>query len=260
MVISKFKKVFWKLFIAIDARLKLPALKKGGLGIQAGFDMSAPITSDLFLMQKKVTNTGLVIGIDPDPENNRIAKEIISKKKLNIQLIQKALFSEKGHAEFYFGEKAGWNQLGNIPIDSTVSLKKEKTIVELDTLDEILKQYNMDIQKIDHINLTINGAEYPALKGMHDVLSRSENLALTIIAGRYDESGIINGRHDHELIIELLKLYGFKIKFRRMQNFFWWGFVVNVLIHRKWIYNKKNYGVIMAVKGNARLRWYQSFS
>jgi FkbM family methyltransferase len=260
MIISSFKKIFWNLFTAIDARLKFPALKKGEIGIQAGFDMSAPVTSDLFLMHTRVKNDGLVIGIDPDPENHRIANEIIERKKLNIKLVQKALYSTTGESIFYFGEKASWNQLGNIALDSTVSLKKEGSKVELETLDQIISYLQIDINKIGHINLTINGAEYAALKGMHKILSDSKNLALTIIAGRYDDSGTIDGRPDHELIIELLNQYGFKYKFRRINQFFWWGFIVNVLIRRKWIYNKKNYGVIMAVKGNKRIKWYQSFS
>lgn len=260
MIISSFKKIFWKLFTAIDASLKFPELKKGEIGIQAGFDMSAPVTSDLFLMHKKTGVNGLVIGIDPDPENHRIANEIIERKKLNIKLVQKALYSTTGESIFYFGEKASWNQLGNIGIDITVTLNKEDTQVELTTLDNIIADLKINIEEIGHINLTINGAEYAALKGMHKILSQSKNLALTIIAGRYDDSGIIDGRPDHELIIELLNQYGFQYKFRRINQFFWWGFIVNVLIRRKWIYNKKNYGVIMAVKGNKRIKWYQSFS
>ncbi len=260
MIISTLKKIFWNLFTAIDARLKFPALKKGEIGIQAGFDMSAPVTSDLFLMQKKTRNQSLIIGIDPDPENHRIANEIIHRKKINIQLVQKALYSTTGETIFYFGEKASWNQLGNIGIDMTVTLNKADTQVELTTLDNIVSDLKIKIEKIGHINLTINGAEYATLKGMHNILSQSKNIALTIIAGRYDASGTIDGRPDHELIIELLHQYGFKYKFRRINQFFWWGFVVNVLIRHKWIYNKKNYGVIMAVKGNKRIAWYQSFS
>ena len=119
---------------------------------------------------------------------------------------------------------------------------------------------NIDFQKISHINLTINGAEYETLLGMNNILSEIKNLSLTIIAGRYDESGAINGKQDFEMILPLLHSYGFSTKFKRIHQLFWWGFVVKLFLNRKWIYNQRNFGVIMACKGNHQLKWYQSFS
>ena len=89
------RKIFWKLFTTIDAHLKFPHLKKGELGIQVGFDMAYPVTSDLFTMYKKVAPTGKVIGIDPDPDNHLIAQKIINNKNYSIQLIQKGTFNKK---------------------------------------------------------------------------------------------------------------------------------------------------------------------
>ena len=80
------KKLFWKLFNAIDERLKFPALQKGETAIQLGFDMSAPVTSDLFLLVNRVGKNGLVIGIDPDPRNVAAAHLIVERQKYPIQL------------------------------------------------------------------------------------------------------------------------------------------------------------------------------
>ncbi|MBU8892756.1 MAG: FkbM family methyltransferase [Bacteroidales bacterium] len=259
-MIKYLKQFIWKIFIRTDSALKFPNLKKDEIGIQLGFDMIAPVTSDLFTMYNRVKPNGRIIGIDPDPRNINIAQKILNEKKINITLIQKAVFSEKGDCKLLLGESTSWNQLNNVPIDSSVSFIDKEIRVEMDSLDNIISDLNVDIQKISHINLTINGAEFEALKGMHNILSESKDINLTIIAGRYDESGTINGRPDFEVIIDYLHKYGFKTKFRRMHQLLWWGFFVKTLLNRKWIYGKNNYGIIMAAKGGKRIRCYQSYS
>ncbi|MDA3953855.1 MAG: FkbM family methyltransferase [Bacteroidales bacterium] len=254
------KKIVWKVFVEIDTLLKFPNLKKGEIGIQLGFDIKAPVTTDLFSIYKRVKPNGLVVGVDPDPRNIQLAQVLIDKKNLNIKLIQKAIYSEKGECELLLGESASWNQLSNIPIDSTVKFTDETITVEMDSLDNIVKVLNIDINKIGHINFTINGAEFEALKGMHKILSEVKYINLTIVAGRYDESGTIDNRPDFEVIIEHLHKYGFTTKFKRIHQLLWWGFFVKTILNRKWIYGKKNYGVIMATKGNKKHKWYQSYS
>ncbi len=259
-MIKNLKNIFWNCFVIIDSKLKFPNLKNGEIGIQLGFDMTSAVTSDLFGMYKRVNPQGKVIGIDPDPYNHEIAEKVIAEKKFNIQLIKKGTYSKKGVAEFLLGEKSSWNQLNIIPIDSTVDFSKKEITVELNTLDNIIEELQIDIQKIGHINLTINGAEYDTLLGMNKILKQCSNLSLTIISGRHDESGTINGKKDYELILPILHSYGFETKFKRINQLFWWGFMVKFLMNRKWIYNQPNFGVIFAEKGNKKIKFYQSFS
>lgn len=258
-MISSLKKIFWRIFTNIDGRLKFPILKNKEIGIQLGFDMTSPITSDLFTMYKRVSN-GKTYGIDPDPFNHQIASKLIQEHNLNIQLIQKGTYSKKDNVKFLIGEKSSWNQLKDVPKDSTVPFTDEEITVEINTLDNIIKEQNIPINNIGHINITINGAEYDTLLGMEKILKESKNLSLTVIAGRYDESGTINGKRDYELILPLLSSYGFTAKFKRINELFWWGFIVKLLINRNWIYNQPNFGIIMAGKGNKKPKWYQSFS
>ena len=259
-LIKSLKKIFWKNFTRIDGQLKFPNLNKDLIGIQLGFDMNSPITSDLFTMYKRIDPNGRIIGIDPDPFNHQVAKKIIEEKNFNIQLIQKGTYSKKGTVQFLMGEKSTWNQLEIVPKDSTVNFTKDKLTVEINTLDSIIDEQEIDVKKIGHISLTINGAEYDTLLGMNKTLSECDNLSLTIIAGRHDESGTINGKKDYELILPLLHSYGFNTRFRRINELFWWGFIVRCLVNQKWIYSQPNHGVIFARKGNKGLKWYQSFS
>ena len=255
------KRIFFRLFARIDRRLKFPALKKGETGIQVGFDMLYQATSDLFEMSGRVGKSGTVLGIDPDPWNHRMAEaEIAGKKHKNIRLVRLATYSEKSKASFLFGKKPSWSQLGNIPLDETVDFSGEETEVQLDTLDHILEDHQIGIHQIGHVNITNNGAEYHTLLGFENGLREAENLALTVIAGRYDASGTIEGKPDHEMITSYLQSLGYRTKFRRIHQLFWWGFCVKLLINRRWIYHRKNYGVLFASKGNKRIPFYQSFS
>ena len=95
------RKIYWSTFIFIDSLLKFPNLKDRETGIQLGFDMADPVTSDLFTMHKRVSSEGEIIGIDPDPTNHQIAQEIITKKKLNIYLIQKRNIFKKRHCSVF---------------------------------------------------------------------------------------------------------------------------------------------------------------
>jgi FkbM family methyltransferase len=254
------KKLFWQFYTFINSRLKYPNLRRGDVGIQCGFDMDAPVTSDLFLMCRKVKDTGFVYGIDPDPENHEIAQKIIQEKGLPIQTIQAALSNVAGQTTLLLGTKKGWSQLTNIPLDSTVEFSRKEITVQVKTLEQIIAENSIPFDRVRHINLTINGHEYHTLNGMKEMLKTADNLALTVIAGRYDETGTIDGKRDVDLILELLEECGFRTRFKRINELFWWGFVVKLLIQRTNIYKGNNYGVIFAVKGNCKIPWYQSFS
>jgi FkbM family methyltransferase len=258
---STLKHLFFRLFSIMDRNLKFPALKRGSIGIQVGFDMCYPQTSDLFGMSGMVGRKGVVYGIDPDPWNHRVAEEEIRRRGCeNIKLIQLATFSERTEAKLLLGRQASWSQLGNIGIDETADFSGEEREVQLDTLDHIFAQHHIDIRQVRHVNITNNGAEYHTLKGFENGLRQAERLALTVVAGRYDASGTIDGRPDHELITSYLQSLGYRTRFRRIHQLFWWGFCVKLLINRTWVYNRENYGVIFAVKGSKSIPFFQSFS
>lgn len=258
---NKLKQFFFHLFSLVDQHLKFPGLKKGEIGIQVGFDMYSPLTSDLFEMSRKVGKKGLVIGIDPDERNHSAAREIMQQRNCtNIKLMQYGTYSEVAEASLLLGRRTSWSQIGNFPVDVADAFSGNEKEIQLITLDHLLKDQDIDIQQIGHVNITNNGAEYDTLLGFGMGLSTINDLSLTVIAGRYDSSGIIDGTPDYELIMEYLKSMGFKTMFRRVHQLIWWGFFVRLLINRSWIYNKKNYGVVFAAKGKKRIPFYQSFS
>lgn len=245
---------------AVDERLKFPHLREGSVGIQVGFDMGFAFTSDLFKMARRAGTTGRVLGIDPDAANHKAAAAYMETHPFPaITLIEKATFNKQDLLELQLGEKASWNQLSNIPLDDTVAFREDTTMVQADTLDNIVADADISIHQIRHINITNNGAEYATLQGATRILREAERLSLSITTGRHDPSGTIDGRPDVACILELLQAAGYQVRFFRIEQSLWWGFFTKLLLNRKWVYGKSNYGVVLAAKGQSIPRW-QSFS
>lgn len=241
--------------------MKFPNLHKGDIGIQVGFDLSSKnLVTDVLKMHYRTGNQGLVIGIDPDPSNHQSIRPIIEERKLNIILIQKATYSEKKIGKLVLGKRASHNILEEFNKDNNPYFSEEIIEVPIDTLDNIVKETGVDHSRITHISITNNGAEYETLKGMEELFKKCPKLNLTVNAGRPGELGKINGKPDYQVITELLKERGFYCKFRRINESFWWGFVISLLFKRKWVFGKTQYGIIMASSHSRSLKWYQSFS
>ncbi len=245
----------------IDGILKFPNLKKGEVGIQIGFDMSSKsLTSDLVVMGGKTKKNGLVLGIDPDPFNlDRVTKNK-SKLSFKYKLVLKGTYSKQTNEKLIMAKKASWNKLEVIDTERTQNFTDGSIEVELDTLDNIVKELDISIEKIGHINITNNGAEFDTLLGMEKILSQSKDLSITVIAGRPGKMGQVGGMKDFEAIGELLDRYGFTHKLEMKSKLFWWGPFHQGLLKRRKYKGKSDFGVIMAGKGKKTPKWYQSFS
>ena len=212
-------------------------IKKGDIVIQGGVDYTFP-PSFVEPMSRAVGKKGLVIAIEPSMDNINIVHKKIKEKRLskNITLVNKALSDRKGKISMVFGKKGTWNRLDDL---SDKSWKHDEEysgyeeMVEVDTIDNIIEALKLNPQKIRFVSLTINGQEYKALKGMKDLLSKSRNLSINVVAGRdkaNPEIGIINGKADYKVISDLLENHGFKTKYFELQ--------------------KNKMGYVMGVKGN----------
>lgn len=244
----------------VDVRLKFPNLKSGGTGIQVGFDLSSKnLTSDVWNMINRVGANGKVLAVDPAPTNHKNLVSVLGDRN-NVFLVQKGTFKESGKMNLILTPRESHMILESL--DKSNMRKKANGLLEvqLDTLDNILNDEGIDLQSIDHINITNNGAEYNTLLGMERILTENENLGITVIAGRHDNLGFNGKKPDYEMIQEYLQKFGFKTKFYRGNSLIWWSFFHSLLLKRKWIFNKKTFGVVMGAKGDCRIPFYQSYS
>ncbi|MFO7828544.1 MAG: FkbM family methyltransferase [Bacteroidales bacterium] len=195
-------------------------ISKGDIVIQGGVDFTFG-PSFIEPMSKAVGKNGLVIGIEPSPENIKYAKNKLKNNELynNIILVNKAISNRKDKMTLVLGKKGTWNRLDE---NSQKSWKKkdnftqEEISVDVDTIDNILKELKIDYRKISFVSLTINGQEYNALKGMKTLLKQNRNLSINLVAGRAKanpEIGIIDGKLDNKVISEFLEYYGFQTKY-----------------------------------------------
>ena len=250
-----------KLINWTDSMIKFPNLKKGEIGIQVGFDLSSKnLTTDVIKMNYRTTNIGQVIAIDPDPFNHERLQPVIEQRGLNIKLIQKATYSHQTTDKLSMGHRSSHNKINSVQSENSSVLTDKVIEVELDTLDHIVEELGLDYDKIRHISITNNGAEYETLLGMENILEKCEHINLTIASGRPDKMGEVNNKRDYEMVTELLTKKGFTCKLLRINQSFWWGVIHNLLFKGRWLFNKKTFGVVMASRGERKIKFYQSFS
>jgi FkbM family methyltransferase len=260
------RRIFSPIYDFIDREKKFyNVLSKGDLAVQVGIDMGSTTTSDMFHMVKMVGDSGTVIGIDADPKNIAQAAKVAEKYHCKVVLINKATYSQKAVMQMHIGQRAGWNTLEVFgEVAEKDELTTEKISVEADTIDNILSGLQIPYEKVSHINLTINGAEYETLRGMTVLLQSSKDLSINVIAGRPGKVGIINGIPDYQAIMDLLQQYGFRTEFKRFNEFFWDGFIKLYLFkgvcRGKWGCGEIMRGVVMAKKGKKEFSWFESYS
>jgi len=162
-----------------------------------------------------VGERGKVIVIEANPENvQRLKEKFVDLEQ--VIFVNQAIWKNRGRIEFLSatpGQAQGYNRVINDGIaafpDHIVQSVKKIT-VEASSLDNIRDDLNLET--VHQINLTINGAELPALEGFKRILRDSPNIRL-YINSEYPYPGnlVIAG-------IEQLGLKAFKSKLITTKN------------------------------------------
>lgn len=178
-------------------------LKPGDVVIDCGANIG------LFTVKsaKIVGEEGKVIAIEPDERNLRCLRKNIDINGLkNCVVVPKGVWSTKDRMKFFLGPAGGWHSLIEELWfwEKYKSLKKTFTEIEVDTLDNITKEFAVD--KIDFIKMDIEGAEIEALKGMQEALINND-VKLAIEAFH-----VVDGKPTSETITIQLEQSGFNIR------------------------------------------------
>ncbi len=129
-----------------------------------------------------VGNTGRVIVIEANPANVKRLSDIFSGNA-NLDIVSKAVWNSHGHTQFIAGagDVQGYNRLDSSELQPFPYHMDDKPLsidVETDTLDAMMQA--LSINFINHLNLTINGAELQALDGIQKILVENPNLRIYI--------------------------------------------------------------------------------
>lgn len=145
---------------------------------------------------------GRVISIEADPTIQKTFERNMAENKIrNVDLVRCGVWNEPGELHLHVGAiHRQDNSLHSdvYPSEQTVSIPTR-------TLDSIIEE--MDVDRVDHVSITVNTAEVEALEGLARTMDRfSPNLS---IAGWL----VRDGRKVHEYIVEqIAKFPGYEYR------------------------------------------------
>jgi FkbM family methyltransferase len=168
------------------------------------FELGAHIGYISLYYSKLVGHSGKLFVFEPGANNLPYVRENIANSPFkNIQLVEKAVSDSNGTATFYLENLTGqsnslvkdYRVTKKIQTKTFVDLKKNEVQVETIRLDDFVKSNG--IPKIDFIKIDIEGAEYMAIKGMPEILSRMKPTMM------------IEVTENHQALFDLLKENGY---------------------------------------------------
>jgi FkbM family methyltransferase len=134
------------------------------------------------LAQRLVGEGGLVIAVEPEPENCHWIKESIAANGYHgIRLVEAALTDGEGEATLYLGEKSGWHTLSPGQAGSCGERRVRTT-----TLDSLCS----DLPRVDVVKIDVQGAESRVLAGASATLSRCRPVVLLDLHPQVDVAAI----------------------------------------------------------------------
>ena len=153
---------------------------------------------------KQVGQNGKVFAIEAHPDNYEVLKRNVKLNNLsNVTCLNYAVYSTKTKVKIYTNY--------TIMSERVISGEEEKAKeVSADTLDNILKLNKIPAEQVNWIKIDVEGAELEVLKGAHNILSNSKEIAISVE---------IHGKNNYQPVIDLLNLYNFKIIFQK--NYDW---------------------------------------
>lgn len=148
---------------------------------------------------------GRVIVVEANPFN--VERLQSSTKDLkNASIINRAIWREKGEMEFLMSAQEkdqGYNRLSSDELQEFpvhMDQKPEAVTVPTDTLDNIAEEFSLG--QVNHINLTINGAELQCLEAISKIRTANPKVRIYINSETPDPANNV---------IEKLKELGFKV-------------------------------------------------
>lgn len=139
-------------------------------------DVGANIGYFTVLFSKIVGERGRVISFEPDPGSYSILQKNVKENNLaNVLAIQKAVADFCGKAKLYLSKtNHGDNRMSSTIIED-IDIEREVIDVDVTSLDDALKDINIDFLKID-----TQGAEMKVINGAQKMIKRNKNLKIAL--------------------------------------------------------------------------------
>jgi FkbM family methyltransferase len=182
-------------------------------------DIGAHLGRYSIIGSKRVGKKGKVISIEANPDVYQILIKNISLNELNnVLMLNNAAFSKHTKIKFYKGSFGNIqnNQFGTVMTDidnfSTKGLDEYVEVSAL-TVDSILLEQGLDINRIKWIKIDVEGAEFEVVKGCKNLLSTTNELAILV-----EIHNLSDGTTYYEKIKEYLENNGFLIEYEERRQ------------------------------------------
>lgn len=152
-------------------------------------------------MSELAGERGKIIAIEPNPYNYYYLKKNVKINNLNnIILLNLGVWSCKKKLKFRC------NKYGS-SLKNIINSRDYNNIIEIDvdTIDNIVS--NLKLERVNLIQMDIEGSKIEALKGANKTLKKSDTIKLTIAAYHKNSSGIEN----YKILVPILEKMKFKI-------------------------------------------------
>ena len=177
-------------------------------------DVGAHYGRYTLIAAKRVGPKGKVISIEADPKNMDMLNKNIKLNKLeHIITLNYAVSSNKSKVKLYTPEQESDYTIYNTIISNRCNPNEKFIEVNANTLDNLLQENEISAEEVDWIKIDVEGAELEVLKGAHNVLLNSKDIAILI-----EIHNLAEGRNLYENIMDLLKPYNFKIEFEMIHE------------------------------------------
>lgn len=168
-------------------RLPYSEIREGWVVVQMGapWDLLQAGRSRAIHFSKRVGG-GQVVIIEPDEKNVTQLNEFIKKYNIdNIIVVPKGAWSKNTRLRFLIDDKHPASNLIEDVYDSTrTDISKYRVEeIDVDSLENILNE--LDIESVDLLSITTNGAEAEILNGLRNISSKIKRISIIGNPSRY---------------------------------------------------------------------------
>jgi FkbM family methyltransferase len=178
---------------------------------QSFLDVGAYLGFGSIRLASVVGSMGKVIAVEADPENfSTLQKNIATNHLTNVVAIHRAVWQHNATVDLHQDQRQANSVISHI-VDANRTSRVRAT-----SLDALLN--DLDVDSVDLVSLTINGAEVEAVLGMQETIRKQESIRLTI-AGWYQRE---DGRRVCDIVAPLLAQGGLHVVLGRRGRVLAW--------------------------------------
>jgi FkbM family methyltransferase len=160
---------------------------------------------------------GKVVIVEADDLNHMINEVEVKRRAFNnVTLVNKGIWNKKETITLQVSDVSMRNKIKEARTEDRLNpdsnFQKEKHI-QGDTVDNILKE--LGITKVNHIFMTISGAEIEALEGMKETIANNNDLTLYMRCTLLNEA---TRKPNSEVVVEYLTKIGFTARAARKEH------------------------------------------